>query len=213
MMPELTTLQRLRQIRTITKNYHALRGLQGVPFGILCLIVAWFELGWLHLPEQWINVGAYALLIGFVIALVLYPLIGDYYDRLFGRVERVKRNALDTIIAVLGIAVLLLAGIRIDSNMNLPVSATGLALAIWFFICWWHTNAFRTHILILALMTAVLGLLPLAGFTSASKLFLPGHGGYELVFGALLTIGGLCDHLLLIEAFRHTLRVHNDETI
>ncbi len=202
MVQEPITIQRLRQVRTVTKNYHMMRGLQGVPMGVFWLVVAMFELHWLSLPDQWMGVAEFAAFFGFLVALILYPLIGDYYDHLFGRLRPAKRNMFDRTIGTLGILVLFLTGMRIDNSLNLPISATGLVLAIWFFILWWRTDSFRTHLLVLGFFTLLVSLLPLLGFTFISKLFLPDQGGYALIIGLLLTVGGLCDHLILLRSFR-----------
>lgn len=203
MIQEPSRMQRLRQVRTITKNYHMMRGLQGVPMGIFCLVLASFELHWLFIPDQWMGLAEYATFLGFVGALALYPLIGSYYDHLFGRLRPVRVNALDRTIEILSFLVLLLVGVRIDLDMNLPISATGLAFALWYFILWWRTDSFRTHLLILAFLTTLVSLLPLMGFSFVRKVvFLPDHGGYSLLFGSLLTIGGLCDHLILLRSFK-----------
>ncbi len=207
------TLQRLRQLHNVTRNYAMLRGLQCAPFGLVFLVIGMFQLGWLHFPEQWPIDLVSIVLCGFLLSLILYPFISNYYERIFGHVKPVQPNKLDSTILWLVVFVLAEGAIRIDSTMNLPVSATGLALALVLFGTWWRTNSFRTHILVFALLTGLISLLPLLGFTSLSKLFLPNSGGFMLVFGLLLSVGGICDHLLLIQAFGGLRRGYHDEAI
>ncbi len=201
-------LQELRRIRVVTKNYAVLRGLQNVPFGILFLFVAALELKWLNLPDGSLNL---AIVIGFIVFLAciaIYPAIGRYYDGMFGSVQQASCSPLDRWITSLSIAVLGAGGIRIDKTLDLPVSATGLALALILLILWWKTNEFRTHLLVLAYVMALLGVAPLLGFPAFHTFFIPGNGGYELFFGVMMTVGGLCDHLLLLRTFRKTQRVY-----
>ncbi len=206
-------LQELRRIRIVTKNYAMLRGLQGIPFGLLFFYMAVFELKWLNVPDESLDLVIFIGFIVFFVSLALHPIIGKYYDRMFGTVQQASGNSLDKTITGLLFAVLVVGGMRLDKTLTLPISATGFAIALVLLICWWQTNAFRTHLLILALITAFLSLAPLAGLTAFHMLFLPGHGGYELVYGVLLTIGGLCDHLLLLRAFRQTQKAYHDKAV
>ncbi len=103
---------------------------------------------------------------------------------------------------------LLTIGTHLDQSFNLPISTTGLSVALVILLIWWQTNAFRTHLLVLAIVLALLAVAPLLGFSALHTVFLPGHGGYELVLGSFLTIGGLCDHLLLLRSFRQTQQVY-----
>ncbi len=206
-------LQDLRRIRVVTKNYAVLRGLQGVPFGLLFLCMAAFELKWLSLPYGSLDLAVFIGFVLFLVFIAIHPTIGRYYDRMFGSVQQTSCNPLDRWITSLSFAVLITGGIRLDKTFNLPVSATGLAFALVLLTLWWQTNAFRTHLLVLAIVMGCVGLAPLMGFTAFHTLFIPGNGGYELVFGVLLTIGGLCDHLLLLRTFRQTQRVYHDKTI
>jgi hypothetical protein len=206
-------LQELRRIHTVTKNYAVLRGLQNVPFGLLFFYMAVFELHWFSLPSGSLDLAIFIGFVVFLIALTLHPILGRYYNRMFGSVQQASWNSSNKWITGLSFAVLFVGGERIDKTLTLPISATGLALAVIILVCWWQTNAFRTHLLILALVTAFLSITPLTGLTAFHLLFLPGHGGYELVYGVLLTIGGLCDHFLLLRAFRQTQRVYHDKAI
>jgi hypothetical protein len=108
---------------------------------------------------------------------------------------------------------LIIGANHIDNAWDLPISMTGLVIALWFFIIWWSTSAFRTHILVIALFTAVISLLPIAGLNSFSTFFLPFHGGYPLVLGLFLTVAGICDHLVLLHTLRDLRRVYHDEAI
>ena len=206
-------LQELRHIRIVTKNYAVLRGLRGVPFGLLFLLMAAFELRWLSVPDAPVDPVSLIVCIIVFVFFAVNPIIDRYYDHLFGSVQQASPNTLDQWVIGFGFAVLVVGGIRIDMTLTLPISATGLVLALMLLFWWWRTNAFRTHLLVLALITAFLSVAPLAGFTAFHTLFLPRHGGYELVFGVLLTVGSLCDHLLLLRTFRQTQRVYHDKTV
>jgi hypothetical protein len=212
-MTQEQTLQRLRQLHNVTRNYSVLRGLQYVPFGLFFLAVSTFQLGWLHLPAQWSGDPTPIVFGAFLVSLILYPFISNYYERVFGHVEQVQANKLDVIIMWLVIFVLAEGAIRIDSTMSLPISATGLVIALVLFSNWWRTNSFRTHILVLAILMGLISLLPLLGFTALSKLFLPTNGGFMLAFGLLLSVGGICDHLLLMRTFGGLRRGYHDEAI
>jgi hypothetical protein len=201
------TLQRLKRMQIVTKNYSVLRGLQVVPLGLLFLALAAFELGWLHFSNQWILAAPIAM----CGALLLYRIIGNHYDRLFGRVQGIQGNKLNRILRSVAVVVLLSEAIHIDSTMNLPISVTGLAFACMFFYRWRTTDTFRTHLFAMAFLMLWFSFLPLtAGFMPLNKSLIPGHGGYELVIGLLLTIGGLCDHWLLIRTFRETRQAYHD---
>ena len=207
-------LQELRRIHIVTKNYAVLRGLQGVPFGLLFLLNAIFEFRWLSFPDQLLGVALFFDFLLMLLCLAVFnPLIGGYYDRILGSVLQATGDPLNKWITGLSFAVLAAGGIRLDKTLTLPFSATSLAFALVFLILWWQTNAFRTHLLVLSIVMACLSITPLLGFTVFHTLFIPGNGGYELVFGVMLTIGGLCDHLLLLRAFRQTQRVYHDKAI
>ena len=206
-------LQELRRIRIVTKNYAVLRGLQNVPFGLLFLFVAAFELKWLSLPYGSLELAMFFGFIWFLASIAIHPIIGRYYDRMFGSVQRASCDPLNKWITSLSIAILGAGGMRLDKTFNLPISATGLALALILLILWWQTNAFRTHLLVIAFVMITLAFAPLLGFPAFHTLFIPGNGGYELFFGVMMTIGGLCDHLLLLRAFRQTQKVYHDKAI
>jgi len=211
-----STLQRLRRMEIITKNYHALRGLQGMSSGILLLAIATLELGLHRSMYQLMHAAPIAWCGIFLLPFLLRRSIGHYYNRQFGYVQQIQGKKLNRIIGSLVVAVPLLGAILIDSHsmINLPVSVTGLALAWIFFYQWQTTNEFRHHLLIMAFLLLWVSLMPLTGgLTPLSKLLIPGHGGYELVLGLLGTVGGLCDHLLLIRAFRDTRQAYHDQTI
>lgn len=212
-MTQETMMQELKQIRNVTKNYHALRGLQGVPFGIVSLGFAMFRFGWPPLSEPWVGAITLALLVGLLASLAFSMVIGEYYNSMFGRVQRTKKDKLDSWIEVLGLSMVLLAGIRIDNSLKLPLSATGFAIASCLFLCWWRVSTFRMHILAFAVPIALVSLLPLAGLESANQFFLPNNGGYYLAFGLLLTIGGIIDHFVLTTTLRRTQGAYHDKTV
>src|SRR5690349_15962631 len=119
-------------MQIVTKNYSVLRGLQGIPVGLLFLALAAFELGWLHSSHQWLLASPIAICGAFL----LYRIIGNYYDRLFGRVQAIQGNKLNRILRSVVVIVLLSGAIHIDSTMSLPISVTGLVFAGMFFYRW-----------------------------------------------------------------------------
>jgi hypothetical protein len=176
----------------ITKNYQALQGLVLVPLGAFMLI---FGLGRLLGIPGFQQGDCSLMLIAFPIIIALTLLARKYYRQRFGEVRR-------EIWLVLGSVGgwFLLSMLDMTWLGNLPVSFTMLGFALFFAMIAYASDGRRPHYYSLAAGLVLIAFLPLLDVVDKMDLF-SGQWHGNLFVGAVLVIGGLLDHRLLI----HTL--------
>lgn len=196
----------MQRVRVVTANYNYLQGLRLVPFGVWLLLNAIIDAGW-YLPAwipDWLIVGTYIL--GPFVALVLYWLIGRYYNHIFGYVQPMQSASTSKLAWKWNVVIIVSATVWLVSFLQRPslsISVTGLLLAGMCLINWWQMKSFSTHYFFVAVaLGAASGLALLSLWNDvpiASKSLL-------LVLLALYFIlRGIIDHLLLVRTLKPVL--------
>lgn len=187
-------MDNLARVRYITRNFDALQGLKMVPFGLFFLTMG---AGWLG--EQ----GDLSLsLPAFVLTLLVYWLIGRYYTRNFGRVNSERSNLVNNFILPLAVILILWVAAAVDYWMPLPVSIFGLTLAVILFVWWWlQEQRTRIHYAVMAGLIALISLAPLGGIQEGWSIIQQPGTIFYLLVGAIFVIGGILDHLILVNGF------------
>lgn len=195
----MSNMENLERIRLITRHYDQLQGLRQAPFGLMFLVMAVWKGGWWPWFEKWQPLSGLAV-VG--LALVASWLVGQYYARTFGRVQRQNENKrLEIVISVIFLAGLYLGGIA-EYEWQWPVSGTGLFTAVVLVAYFFMTGSFRFHYLVLAALMAAVSLLPLLRLLPPEQVYLFGPEGAVGValFGLIWLVGGLVDHWLLVRS-------------
>ena len=182
------------EVRFVTANYHQLQGLRLVPLGLFLAFWASVDLLGLLDPAQFppgdrvtvlTRIG-FAYWLGLLLALAA-PL---YYRYRYGSVEPLDRRSRNRWItaAVIGFFVL----IRIDRDLQWPVSLHLLLVSMALFITVWRDGRIRSHYLAPALVWLAVSFLPALDVSPANlRMTLFGLGGLTLISC------GIGDHLLL----------------
>lgn len=207
-------MQDLERVRYVTTRYEQMQGLRRVPFGLMLLAVAGFQ--WIVLAlipvggieDRYLRL-ATSLLVNavfvfffllMVVAVVLYYVIGEHYERRFGRVERRpagwRRTAAIIGAIFIAMVVVFIVQLRLDPPVRLDLLAMGGTLVFLRLKSW----RFAAHYLIMGVLIAVCGLLPLFGILPAD----PGEGPQLMTFllGMYFILGGIFDHLLLVRTMK-----------
>ncbi len=184
-------MDNLYRIRYVTKNFGALQGLKMVPFGLFFLAMG---VGWLG--EQ----GDLSLsLPAFALTLLAYWLIGRYYTRSFGLVNSGRENFVKDFLLPLTLVLVLWLAAAVDYWVRLPVSIFGLTLAAVILVWWWlQEQRTRVHYAMMAGLIALISLLPLMGIKEGWSIIQPPGTLFHLLLGLIFVIGGILDHLLLM---------------
>jgi hypothetical protein len=189
----------IQQTRFFAQNYPQLQGLRAVPLG-LCLLVVTV---WANLQ----NGPARDLTLPILLALaclVLYVLIDQYYNRVYGKVKRLYSHA-ELLWSAAG-TVLALAAFVLDSLDLVDISLLGLVFAATFvFTGYWYwrraTVLYATS-LVLAAVFVVLSLLPLVGIQDWWNLLGLKHSllAFSFLFGVFGVLGGILAHIYFIRS-------------
>lgn len=204
----MTNVTDLKQIQRITRNFEYLQGLRQVPFAILFLVIAIWRAGWWPWFDKWHPISSF-LLLGIIIFASWR--IGKYYERSFGKVKKLNSSQRNEIIGGLFVVGGIFFVGWLEQLWRWPISGTGLFIATLLFAYFVMTDRFRIHFLIMAIVLALLSLLPLANFLSVEQLsFWSPFGTIGVaILGLLWLIGGLMDHWYLIRSLgSHS---YNDE--
>jgi hypothetical protein len=187
------------QARFFAKNYTQLQGLRAVPSGLCLLIITL----WANLqqgPTRNLTLPILAAL-G---CLLLYILINQYYNRVYGRVKRTMSRAEMSFQATC--TILALAAFVVDTSNTINISFLGLVFAVVFaFIGFWYWRPvkalFATNLL-LAISFALLSLLPLVGIQEWWTVLGLKHSllAFTLMFGIFGVIGGVIAHYYFIRS-------------
>jgi hypothetical protein len=181
----------LRDIHDLTANYSDRQGLRIVPMALAVMMQAFPQ----YIPRS--IFGFDIVLVAMAIALGGYFLIGRYYRNRFGAVEEI---ADDKTILFFGSLVLimfaLIIAFMVDVAANPPVFVSGLLVAAWLIATAWPSRQIRGQYLAIGLVLALVSLAPLVGEP------LPSVGRiYGFVFGSMLLLAGVRDHLAFVRFF------------
>jgi hypothetical protein len=182
------------KIRFVTANYHQLQGLRLVPLGLFLALWASLDLLGFFDPARFAP-GDHAKVltrIGFAywLGLLLALAAPAYYRYRYGSVDPFDRRSRNRWItaAVIGFFVL----VRIDRDLQWPVSLHLLLVSMALFITVWHDGRIRSHYLAPALVWLAVSFLPALDVSPANlRMTLFALGGLTLVSC------GIGDHLLL----------------
>jgi len=171
-------------------DYSYLRGLFGIPLGVLFILVAVFNWGVCPL---------WAFLAGVVVAAAGCLPIARYYNENYGRLTPSTRQQVrGAVAAMIGVAVaggvwLLLRG-RVGWSLDLPVNAFAVAFAVFMLISYAIYVGLKAHHVIIWGALLVAGALPV--WNGAD----PANVGLVLA-GAAVMVSGVFDHRLLVRTF------------
>jgi len=184
--------QDLKRVQYITANYASLQGLKMVPLGLWLCLGAARSFGWLPWYTPILS------LLALCLACTLWLLISFWYTRAFGRVRSTTQRARQVLwtgimIVIVSFPWLLISGF-VDAALQPPVGVVGLTAAA-LLVLWWSVGRLQKHYVVVAVLIAIVSLLPLLGIISKDKLF---GGLLSATFGTLLIISGVLDHLQLV---------------
>ena len=198
----------LKRLRIVTAHYRSLQGLRMLPWWLWMLALAAVN-PLMDLPQGHLDYQCLIFVPGLVIAWLLSRLIGNYYERAFGRVEGLPSpdRAGGWLRGVLFV-LLIYAGFVIDTLRWLPVSVLALIAAGAFFTMWWQSGRILTHHLITAVLFAGFALLPLF-VVPAGRHWYDFFGDFTLsiVTSVMLIINSVLGHITLV----HNLKILSEE--
>ena len=192
----------LERVRYVTENYEQLQGLRNIPLGLILLALGAFMLSSARLPpfspvaSDVFFYGSFALLI---VAISLYFVIGNYYERRFGWVHTFSMNRKQVVAAITGITVLLVIG-SVNLVFQPPIHMIWLVWGISLTAVYWRERRFRIHYVAIGVLVSVLSFTPLLSISRTELSY--DAGGLMLFFGILLVVGGFFDHLLLVRTMK-----------
>lgn len=192
-MDQQQMLQRMDQIRYVAGHYYILQGLMKMPWGLAVLVSTAVRVGWLPTPdwaENYIDVSN----AGVLISALLLSVITLYYRRTFGHIVPRYPHPWRLLALLLGVFGVLVVAILVDQRLHPPVILSCLVMAAVLFGYFWPHRRFAWYYIGLAVIIGAAGLLPLTGLITADQ-YLPLGA---LAWGAILFVGGLFDHLLLL---------------
>ena len=167
-----------------------LRGLLGIPGGLLFMAVGLGNLGWGPFSHDW-------FFIVVVLALVMsFAYINRYYDQHYGRAtltskREITNQALNGVFFGLG----LVGGILLDFNFDVPISLFTICFALAMFGWYAVAIGLKAHHFVIWGALLIIGLIPMWGSLDdqTSVAWLP--------IGAAAIICGLMDHLTLARSY------------
>lgn len=88
----------------------------------------------------------------------------------------------------------------VEIARNWPLSASGLVIAGGLMVYYWQNGRYRPHYLIMAVLMALVSLLPLTGALAIEQVqfFGPDAVIGAFLFALICIVGGLVDHWLLV---------------
>ena len=193
-------MEDLKRTRVITANYRALQGLRLLLWLLWLLLIVITDTLNAVGPSSAQFFGYQCLFIipGIAIPWALSWLIGNYYTRTFGEVERLSRDRLvESLFGIVLMAGMYIA-ILVDAQQFLPVSLLGLVIAAFLLIQWWTTGRFLSHTLLFAALFVGLALLPLFDIFAYGDWFDPLSRWLLLVLIVVGGISGVLNHIALV---------------
>ncbi|HEX8171109.1 MAG TPA: hypothetical protein VF824_11270 [Thermoanaerobaculia bacterium] len=180
----MTDSRRLELLHDLTANYSDRQGLRIVPVGLAIVAQA---LPWGTIRYGGLGIGQYLL----IAAVIAYSAIGRLYARRFGSVEELPYPGAPLLLQSILVLLLLLAAMAVDIIAEPPLFVSGLLIAFWIALSAWPARAVRAQYLGIALLLALVSLLPAAGLARESVARI-----YGIAFGTALVVSGIADHIL-----------------
>ncbi len=191
----------LERVRYVTENYEQLQGLRNVPIGLMVLLSGVLLTS--SIPSFGPVIGEaffYLLFIVLIATVLLYFVIGNYYEHRFGWVQTFSLNRKQAIAVAILMVVLVVVG-SINLAFQPPIHMIWLVWGLSVMAVHWRERRFRMHYVVIGALVVGVSFLPLLGITSVS---LPYEAGGLLVFlGIFYVMGGTFDHLLLVRTMKH----------
>jgi hypothetical protein len=182
-----------KQLESAAANYAHLRGLFGIPLGLVAVLSALGNWEWGPLRHAWV------FLAGVVVLGLAGLLINRYYEENFGRITlsaRQQRRATVALVVtgplVFGASLLLRS--RAGWSLDLPVNPIAASLGLLMLALYAAGGVLRTHHLIIFGSMLVAGLLPVWNGADPSNIGL-------FLFGVAIVATGILDHRLLVRSF------------
>lgn len=187
-------MQDLSRVRYVTENYTNLQGLRWIIWGILCLVVAAEDGGWLPTPLL--------ILVAMPVGVILFLWSGYYYTHNFGRVEA-PDNARVELLRIMVLAVTALTSFLVDRFIRPPIYVAPLVLAGGLAIIHWQVGRpYRWHYLALALLVAAADIALLWLDISPGMILLRPGAILWTTIGLSLIVSGFLDHPLLSRSLK-----------
>lgn len=182
-----------KKLESAAASYAYLKGLYGIPLGLLPIVAALGNSAWGPLRHDWVFVAAVL-----VLAAACLP-ISRYYNENYGRVTlSAKQQVRTAIVVVVGAPLVfgasLLLRSRADWSLDLPVNPTAATLALLMLASYAAATVLRVHHLVIFGSMLVAGLLPVWNGADPSNIGL-------LLFGVAIMATGIFDHRLLVRTF------------
>jgi hypothetical protein len=182
-----------KELESAAATYTYLKGLLGIPGGLLAILAALGNWQWGPLRHSWVFLAAALVLAASGLA------ISRYYAEHYGRVtlsSAQRRRAAAAVIvgAPLMFGASLLLRSRAGWSLDLPVNAIPASFALLLLASYAAGAVLRTHHVIIFGSLAVVGLLPV--WDGAD----PSNTGLVLV-GAAIIVSGILDHRILVRTF------------
>jgi len=196
-------MESIRQTRFFAKNYPQLQGLRAVPLA-LCLLVITLWANLQHGPARDLTMPILVALA----CLVLYILVDQYYNRVYGRVKRTISHT-ELFLQTAGIILALIA-FFIDTRNAINISLLGLVFAVVFaFTAFWYCRPSAvvfTINLALAIILSLLSLSPLVGIEEWWSFLGLKYSllGYSFLYGVFGVIDGVILHIYFIHSLPTT---------
>jgi hypothetical protein len=182
-----------RELESAAATYAHLRGLFGIPGGLLAILAALGNWEWGPLRHAWIFLGVAAVLAA--ASLLISRYYAEHYGRVtLSRAQRRRAAAAVIVGAPLMFGAALLLRSRAGWSLDLPVNAIPASFALLMLATYAAGAVLRTHHVIIFGALAVAGLLPV--WDGAD----PSNTGLVLV-GAAIIATGILDHRLLVRTF------------
>lgn len=193
----------VKRTRFFAQNYHQLQGLRAVPLG-LCLLIVTLWANTQNGPASDLTFPLTASLF----CLVLYILIDQYYNRVYGKIKLETSHAEWLLLAIA--AILALAAFVIDTSNKTNFSFLSLVFAAVFaFSGFWYWRSSRLLLitsLIFALIFTGLGILSLTGVENWWSFVGLNYSLLALtsLYGIFCVLAGIISHIYFVKSLPHT---------
>jgi hypothetical protein len=182
-----------KKLESAAARYTHLKGLYGIPLGLLPIISALGNWQWGPLGHEWVFVASVL-----VLAAACLP-IRRYYNENYGRVTLSAKQQMRTaIVVIVGAPFVVGASLLLRSraawSLDLPVNPTAATLALLMLASYAAATVLRVHHLVIFGSMLVAGLLPVWNGADPSNIGL-------LLFGVAIMATGIFDHRLLVRTF------------
>jgi hypothetical protein len=181
------------KLETAAADYSYLRGLFGIPLGVLVILAALVNWG---VGPLW------AFLVAVAVAGAACLPIAGYYNENYGRLSpSTRQQARGTVAAVIGVLVvgggsLLLHG-RPGWSLDLPVNGTAVVFALFMLIFYAIVVGLRVHHVIIWGALLVAGALPVWNAADPGNI---SNIGLVLA-GVAVMVSGVFDHRMFVHTF------------